>query len=291
MGLLVLLQVVLVAAAARAPAAQAWGVEGHYMTCKIAEGFLTSEASAAVKGLLPAWANGELAETCSWPDIERRRMPWSGSLHFADTPGDCKFSYARDCHGPKGEKDMCVVGGINNYTAALQDSSSPYNRTESLLFLAHFLGDVHQPMHCGRTADLGGNTILVTWYSTAKTNLHKVWDDKVIQTAMSKFYMDDLSTMIDTIKLNLTENWSSEKKQWVACSTKATTCADKYAEESAELSCPAYVGVEQYSNLEDEYFFSAMPVVEKRIAQGGVRLAAILNQIFSVQNNSRLQSL
>jgi hypothetical protein len=37
MALLLLLHVVLVAAAARAPAAQAWGVEGHYMVCKIAE--------------------------------------------------------------------------------------------------------------------------------------------------------------------------------------------------------------------------------------------------------------
>ena len=25
----------------------------------------------------------------------------------------------------KGEKDMCVVGGINNYTAALMNSSAP----------------------------------------------------------------------------------------------------------------------------------------------------------------------
>jgi hypothetical protein len=37
MGLLLLLQVVLVAAAAMAPAAEAWGKEGHYMTCKIAD--------------------------------------------------------------------------------------------------------------------------------------------------------------------------------------------------------------------------------------------------------------
>ncbi|KAI5010362.1 hypothetical protein ZWY2020_012499 [Hordeum vulgare] len=233
MALLLLLQILLAAAAA--PAARAWGVERHYMTCKIAE--------------------------------------------------------VRDCHGTKGEKDICVVGGINNYTAALQDSSSPYNQTESLLFLAHFLGDVHQPMHCGRTANRGGNDIPVTWYSTAITNLHKVWDDKVIQTAMNKFYQDDLSTMIDAIKLNLTENWSTEENQWVACSTQTTTCADKYAEESAELSCPAYVGVEPHSNLEDKYFFSALPIVEKRIAQGGVRLAAILNRIFSRKNGSRLQSL
>lgn len=42
------------------------------------------------------------------------------------------------------------------------------------MFLSHFVGDVHQPMHCGRTSDFGGNTILVTWYNTTKTNLHKV---------------------------------------------------------------------------------------------------------------------
>ncbi|KAI5010348.1 hypothetical protein ZWY2020_012485 [Hordeum vulgare] len=234
MGFLRLLQAVRLAAAAaaRAPAARAWGEEGHYMTCKI----------------------------------------------------------AGDCHGTKGEKDMCVVGGINNYTAALQDSSSPYNRTESLLFLSHFLGDIHQPMHCGRTADLGGNTIVVTWYNTTKTNLHKVWDVNVIETAMNRFYKDDMRTMINAIKHNLTNEWCREENQWAACYTPTTTCADKYAEESAELSCPAYVGADHGSNLEDEYFFKALPVVQKRIAQGGVRLAAILNRIFSGKNDDRIQS-
>lgn len=31
----------------------------------------------------------------------------------------------------------------------------------------------------------------------------------------------------------------------------------------------------------DEYFLSRLPVVEKRLAQAGVRLAATLNRIFS----------
>lgn len=31
----------------------------------------------------------------------------------------------------------------------------------------------------------------------------------------------------------------------------------------------------------DEYFLSRLPIVEKRLAQGGVRLAAILNRIFT----------
>ncbi|BAS91382.1 endonuclease 2 [Oryza sativa Japonica Group] len=275
-----LLVVVVAAAMARAPTAHAWGKEGHYMVCKIAEGFLTKEAATAVKELLPGWAGGELAETCSWADTERFRYRWSSPLHFADTPGDCQFNYARDCHNTNGEKDMCVVGAINNYTNALEDSSSPYDPTESLMFLAHFVGDVHQPLHCGHVKDLGGNTIIVHWY-TRKSNLHHVWDVNVIETALKEFYNEDVSTMIKAIKMNITDEWSTEEKQWETCRSRTKTCADKYAEESAKLACKAYEGVEQESTLEDDYFFAALPVVQKRIAQGGVRLAAILNRIFS----------
>lgn len=59
------------------------------------QSFLTKEASTAVKELLPGWAGGELAETCSWADTQRFRYRWSSPLHFADTPGDCEFDYAR----------------------------------------------------------------------------------------------------------------------------------------------------------------------------------------------------
>ena len=46
MGVLLLLHVLLVAVAARAPAAQAWGKEGHYMVCKI-QGRLWARAGCA----------------------------------------------------------------------------------------------------------------------------------------------------------------------------------------------------------------------------------------------------
>ncbi|VAH53054.1 unnamed protein product [Triticum turgidum subsp. durum] len=200
----------------------------------------------------------------------------------------CWF-WAGDCHDAKGNKDACVVGAINNYTAALQDPSSPYDRTESLMFLAHFVGDVHQPLHCGHVEDLGGNTILVRWYRR-KSNLHHVWDVDVIEQAMKDFYGKDQDTMIKAIQRNITKDWSGEEKQWEACRSKTkTTCADKYAQESAALACDAYKGVKQDSTLGDEYYSAALPVVEKRIAQGGVRLAAILNRIFS--RNGRPQSI
>jgi len=43
--------------------------------------------------------------------------------------------------------------------------------------------------------------------------------------------------------------------------------------------------------LEDDYFFAALPVVQKRIAQGGVRLAAILNRIFGGNSRSGFRAV
>jgi hypothetical protein len=54
-----------------------------------------------------------------------------------------------------------------------------------------------------------------------------------------------------------------------------------YAIESIHDSCNyAYKDVEQDITLGDDYFFTRYPVVEKRLAQAGIRLALILNRIF-----------
>ncbi|CAL9073437.1 unnamed protein product [Musa textilis] len=255
------------------------GVEAIAITQK----YLTKKASAAVLHLLPESAGGDLAAVCSWADEVRFRYRWSSPLHYANTPGVCNFEYSRDCHNSKGVQDMCVVGAINNYTTQLLsngDASSGYNLQESLMFLAHFVGDVHQPLHVGFAEDEGGNTIIVHWYRR-KSNLHHVWDVNIIETAMRDFYNNDLGSMIEAIEMNITNEWSDEVSGWKRCSATSMTCADKYASESIRLACDyAYKDVEQDSTLGDDYFFSRLPVVEKRIAQAGVRLASLLNRVF-----------
>eukprot|EP00262_Sarcandra_glabra_P011840 TRINITY_DN2924_c0_g1_i1.p1 TRINITY_DN2924_c0_g1~~TRINITY_DN2924_c0_g1_i1.p1 ORF type:complete len:298 (+),score=39.06 TRINITY_DN2924_c0_g1_i1:89-982(+) len=292
MGLLLLSQMLLIALAG-APFVDAWGKEGHVMVCKIAEKLLTENASSVVLDLLPESAEGDLASVCSWADNMRFKYRWSSPLHYVNTPGVCNFQNSRDCHNSKGEEDMCVVGAINNYTAQLEtywDSSNGYNLTESLMFLAHFMGDVHQPLHAGYEEDEGGNTIVVHWYRR-KTNLHHVWDSNIIETAMSDFYSDDLDLFIEDIQRNLTDSWSDEVLEWETCSQKAVTCPSKYASESIKLACNyAYKGVTQNSTLEDHYFLSRLPIVEKRIAQAGVRLAALLNGILDVRVVERTTS-
>jgi hypothetical protein len=144
----------------------------------------------------------------------------------------CDFDYYhRDC-----VDGNCVVGAVFNYStqlleeqqlryddnsAATTTSSSSSTRNlrqrtskqegknivykpksirEALMFLIHFIGDVHQPLHVSRSSDRGGNDINVKYHvpdnittSTTKEkshhhayNLHSVWDTAMIETALER---------------------------------------------------------------------------------------------------------
>ena len=94
------------------------------------------------------------------------------------------------------------------------------------MFLAHFVGDVHQPLHVGFEEDEGGNTIKVHWYRR-KENLHHVWDNSIIETAMKDFYNRSLDTMVEALKMNLTDGWSEDISHWENCGNKKETCANE----------------------------------------------------------------
>ncbi|XP_074294062.1 endonuclease 2 [Silene latifolia] len=270
------------------PNVHAWGIDGHAAVCKIAQSRLSEGANAAVKDLLPDYAEGDLASVCSWADRVKFRYHWSSPLHYINVPDSaCDFQYARDCKDEDGVKDRCVAGAINNYTSQLLTSkdilaaqSAQYNLTEALLFLSHLMGDIHQPLHVGHTSDKGGNTIDVHWYRR-KTVLHHVWDGSIIETEEETSYDTQLDELVDALEHNITRKWADQVPEWESCSRDTTTCPNIYASESIKAACDiAYKGVDEDSTLEDEYFESRLPTVNIRLAQAGVRLAATLNNIF-----------
>ncbi|CAL5189268.1 unnamed protein product [Lathyrus oleraceus] len=268
------------------PNTQGWGEEGHYTVCKIAQARLSNTAAEAVKELLPKSAENDLASMCSWPDNVRKQFPWSSSLHFANTPDlTCNYQNERDCMDARtGAKGRCVVGAITNYTNQLlhygSNTESTYNLTESLLFLSHFMGDIHQPLHCGFLSDKGGNTIIVQWFEN-KQNLHQVWDNSIIESEVERFYNSELGEFIDAIQTNIMKVWGNQVEEWENCISNDIACPITYASESNEDACKwAYKDAAEGSVLEDDYFRTRFPIINLRLAQGGIRLAATLNRIF-----------
>ncbi|XP_073392868.1 endonuclease 4 isoform X11 [Physcomitrium patens] len=241
----------------------AWGADGHRVTCLIAEPLLYEPTKQAIAALLPKSANGNLADLCTWPDDVRwmDKYKWTRELHWVNTPNHvCKYDYNRDCHDHMGTPNVCISGAINNFTHIL------WNHTRN------------RNMKNGR--DQGGNNISVYWYHR-RSDLHHVWDTEIVSKALKENHNSDPEIMADSILNNATDNWASEVDAWGICHNRKLSCPDTYATESINLACKwAYSGAAPGTALGDEYYTSRLPTVELRLAQGGVRLAAILNSIF-----------
>ncbi|XP_024517683.1 endonuclease 1 [Selaginella moellendorffii] len=261
-----------------------WGDIGHIVTCTIAQSLFKAPTQSAVTNLLSV-TSLNFSHACLWPDQVKRSYAysWSAPLHFADTPDNvCGFDDERDCHY-FGAKNVCITAAIYNYTSQLEHQHNvTYNLTEALMFLAHFLGDIHQPMHLGFLGDLGGNTILLTWYNRS-SNLHRVWDSDIINKALERFYAGSIASMEHDIKKNIT---AEEAAKWGHCPGEEFTCPVRYAKESIKFACASgYKDAPQNSTLADAYFETRWPIVKLLLARAGVRLANTLNKVLDKRVN------
>ncbi|KAK1378858.1 hypothetical protein POM88_025602 [Heracleum sosnowskyi] len=108
----------------------------------------------------------------------------------------------------------------------------------------------------------------------------QVWDTMIIESYLKTVYDSDLSLFVQTLLYDTVA--SSDRSSWGKCTADQVVCPDTYALESSELACEfAYKDVTPGATLGDDYFISRLPVVEKRLSQAGILLAATLNRIFS----------
>lgn len=120
-----------------------------------------------------------LVSVSAWADEIRGSRRDTGPWHYIDIPiNKPHLDMARDC--PTGD---CVLAKIEYFRKALVDPSlDAAHRREALMFLVHFVGDMHQPLHCSDNADHGGNEVRVLVPSVKRpTNLHSAWDGAMLR--------------------------------------------------------------------------------------------------------------
>ena len=67
------------------------------------------------------------------------------------------------------------------YLQVLRSPDAPRNEKRTALrFVAHLVGNIHQPLHAGFAEDRGGNSVDVR-SSGRKMNLHSLWDTALIE--------------------------------------------------------------------------------------------------------------
>jgi hypothetical protein len=278
MSIRILASLALVIVAGASVRLDAWGVQGHRLVALVAGARLTPAARANVEWLLP---DTTLAEVASWADDHRTDHRATGPWHFVNLPFEAiRYERDRDCPrqpgvaaGSRGDRWRdCVVDRILYNQQRLADTSADRaDRAIALKFLVHFVADLHQPFHAIVTAR-GGNNIPVIAFGSPECRssvgaaypcqLHGVWDSGLLahRELSDAQYVAELSRQITA------NGWD----------TQPAGTPDGWAIESHGLAKAALLPAK--GEVNEAYYRAHLPVVERRLARAGLRLAAVLNQ-------------
>ena len=239
-------------------ASEDWGKTGHRTMGEIAAKHLSKKAAKKISALLGGESLAFVstyADEIRSDDAYRKYAPW----HYVSFPFGARYE-----NTPKNKRGDIIMG-IQNCIDVLKDATSSQKDKEFYLrMLVHFIGDLHMPLHVGLKEDKGGNSFKVKWFGK-QTNLHSVWDTKIIEGyAMSYTELtnnvDVLSKKeIQTIQSGAVTDWMYESR---------ALCEDVYANTS--------VG----DNLGYKYMYRYVNVSRKQLQKAGLRLASILNEIY-----------
>ncbi len=273
-----------------------WGAGGHMMTASIALSRLNPRARAKANELLAIKIAPESVTAQSlnfinaahWPDDLRPFSEFDKfkPLHFIDQPFSTDGTAL-----PSGvpEPDN-IVKALEDNVNILKTSTDKNAQAQALRFIIHFVGDIHQPMHCATRVssanpdgDRGGNLVKIKIPGNngqlKDTNLHSYWDGGIgtFPKQGPNFAPPPLSQIPAAVATARRGNPATNPK------IKLNNPTDYmgWANESFELAkTVAYDGIDNGSTPDAKYRAKATKVVRQRVAWGGYRLAALLNSIW-----------
>lgn len=256
--------------------AHAWGRVGHRVVCEIAYARLSEDAKREVDRLIALDTEFErFPESCSWVDSPRKRS----EEHFVNVP--------------RGARDVAPATGKNVVSAILEDARGLGDRTapdpdrlEHLKFLAHWVGDVHQPLHVSFADDRGGNDIRVR--GECSGTLHGAWDGCILEKSLGT---DAQAIAAQLAELRLAgasdapREWANESLALVRdprvgyCMQRDERCDYALARELYDKGSPKRTVI-----VDEAYVAFASEVIRRRLAAAGVRLAVLLERALGPEN-------
>jgi hypothetical protein len=291
---------VVVFGALAAQSAMAWGSTGHHIVAIIAEQRLSPGVRAKVRALLmdgkysmadistcADQLRGNPRGTPTAQDLMCRSLAGevpstNGTWHYIDIPVPLKSkSLAAYC-----PDNNCVTARINSFSETLRTSKDDAARRQALLFLVHFVGDIHQPLHAvERECDRGGNSERVNFFldgdKRPNQTLHSVWDSSELDLLMKDENITDervyAGMLLAGIKPRDAQKWAQASAEQVAWESYGIAVRKVYR----GIPLQDFCGKEKppqpmVTDLTMTYENEGTKIVHERLQKAGVRLAAIL---------------
>ncbi|WP_380788475.1 S1/P1 nuclease [Sphingomonas sp. R86521] len=276
------LSAALLALVAASPAHAYWEY-GHQTIAQIAYANVTPRTKAAVRRILatqtlletPECPAGTIEDASVWADCVKplknaasnSRFGYAYSWHYQDADVCAPFDLTPSC-----KDGNCVSVQIERDVKLLRArATSPKDRVQALVFLIHFVGDLHQPLHAGDRNDKGGNDLKADYgiYGPPKFNLHSIWDgplaERAISTPPSLVRRYPAAERVRVAKGNVTD-WSREG--WQVAHTA-------YAAAIGGDGCGP---VPPRATLDEATIEKLTPISREEVRRGGIRLAKLLDE-------------
>jgi len=244
------------------PSAMAWGLLGHQLVCDIAWRSLNKDAREELKDLLDTTGTRSFATACFLPDRLRdlEEWAWTAPYHYLNVPVEATHVTLGDC-----PEEGCVLAGIEKTRALARATAAvPAQRLSALLFLSHYVADVHQPLHVSYAYDAGGNEKELI-FEGEQMDLHQLWDSGLLTRDRNAGWKRLGSRLA---------------KQAARLDLPDTTPLD-WAEESLALTRRIYAELPADGRLPEDYYERYHPLARDRILLAGRRLGRLLNTLLS----------
>jgi hypothetical protein len=262
--------------------ARAWGDDGHRAVGELAYRYLTPAARAAVDEALSEPGYQSLAEAATWPDTFARRFPEYDPmkpLHYVNVDARApSYQRQRDC------ANGCVVSALDQFVALLGNGDPPLSlveRRRCIYWIAHLMGDIHQPLHVAHPDGKGGTRTLLHFFEAPDLrSAHWIWDFGLIERRPARpstpsggdggsepppsyrALADELAAGLTPAKLRAYQR---------------TTAAEALANEGLALS-KRYAYLTSSDHVDAAYEQSRWPIVAEQLQKAGARLAAVLER-------------
>lgn len=267
---------------AASPAA-AWWDFGHKTVAGIAGRQVTPKTRAAIRALLrhapelatPGCPLKTIEDASSWPDCIKtlgERFSYASSWHYQNVDICGPFDLKAPCRDGN-----CVSAQIERNLKLLGDRTIPAReRLMAFAFLVHFVGDLHQPMHAGDHADLGGNRVKADYgIAVGRINLHSIWDGYLAERAITTPPAGVTGLLSEippadrrAAAAGTVEDWSREGWQ----------IAHDVAYGGLYRGDPCLPRPGGKAVLSNAAIDAAVPVLRRQVERGGLRLARLLDE-------------
>lgn len=260
--------------------ALAWGAYGHRTVAAIALQNISPTTRARIAVLLkqerelgtPKCRVRSLQDAAVWPDCikgENWRWGYTSPWHYQDEPVCGDFNIKADC-----ANGNCVTAQIDRNQRILADRSLPATqRLEALIFVTHLVGDIHQPLHGADNHDQGGNAVKSPYGIAPGWNLHSIWDTAMAERAVSAAQPPLVRRYDAAERADLAggkpEDWLRESWQIARDFLYPQAFGGKVPCEGDEPKAITWP---------EPAIEASVPIIEKRIEQAGLRLAAMLDK-------------